>query len=82
MVIPQAVKSMCGVYVIRKSSKVSKSKNKKLVSEFIITMRNAKSLVMFKIITLILINYIIHNLKEKKFAEKLAKFYLHEKRMN
>ena len=77
-----AWKGICGVHVIRKSSKVSKLQNRKLVSECIKAMRNAKSLEMFKIITSILINHIIHNLKEKKIAESFAKFYLHEKRLN
>ena len=37
---------------------------------------------MLNIITLLLNNHIVHNLKEKKFSEVFAKFYLHEKIMN
>ena len=81
-VMHQVVKGMHGADVIRKSSAVSKSQNKKLVSECARTMRSAKSLAMFKIITLVLSYHIIHNLKEKNWGESLAKFYLHEKKLN
>ena len=82
LVIPSALKNICGVHVTRKALKVQKKHNQNPVSDCIRTMRNSKSLAMFKIITAVLLSHIIHNLKERKFADGFKKFYLHEKRSN
>ena len=74
LVITSALKNICGVHVARKALKVQKKHNQNPVSDCIRTMRNSKSLAMFKIITAVLLSHIIYNLKEKKLQMDLKSF--------